>query len=71
MATITQLKNNLADAEKQYHLLVTGNKARVVVDENGERVEYTTANATRLQAYIVRLTNQINSTSSGPMQVIF
>jgi hypothetical protein len=35
-----------------YRDLISGNKARVIVDQNGERVEFTAANAPRLYALI-------------------
>jgi hypothetical protein len=45
----------LADAETSYHNLLTGKSARVVVDQNSERVEFTAANATKLYSYIISL----------------
>lgn len=35
-----------------YALLVAGKQARVIVDENGERIEFTAANAARFYALI-------------------
>jgi len=62
----------LADAEAQYHLVVTGQTARVFVDQNGERIEYTAANAARLAAYIASLKQLLGSlTVTGPMKVWF
>lgn len=62
----------LADAEAQYHALITGNKPRVVVDQNGERVEFTTANAARLMQYIELLRKQVNGfIRKGPARVFF
>jgi hypothetical protein len=49
----------LADAEKQLHLLVTGQAATVMVDQNGERVEFRPADSRRLAAYIGELRRQI------------
>lgn len=64
------LQERLDAAETQYHLLVTGQQARVVVDgNNGERVEYTPANAARLAAYIADLKRQLSSGCVGPMRV--
>jgi hypothetical protein len=60
----------LADAKTQYHLLVTGQQAKVYVDQNGERVEFTTANRGALLAYIQKLEREVNSARPGPMQVI-
>lgn len=61
----------LADARKQYHLLMTGQQARVYVDQNGERIEYTSANAARLASYIERLERLVSGNAvSGPMRVV-
>lgn len=73
MATNAQL---LAEAEAAYHSLMIGASARVVVDQNGERVEYTAANAPRLQAYITSLKNLIADEAGivrvrGPLGVVF
>ncbi len=68
------LQEKLDDAEAKYHQLLTGTLARVYVDQNGERIEYTAANAGRLSAYIQRLRDQIaaltGGSSTGPMGVI-
>jgi len=53
------LQQRLQAAEEAYHALMIGESARVVVDANGERVEYTAANAVRLEAYIEKLKIQI------------
>lgn len=45
----------IAQAEEALHNLVTGTMARVVVDQNGDRVEYTMTNAKDLRAYIATL----------------
>lgn len=73
MATDVEL---LADAERAYHSLMIGESARVVVDQNGERVEYTAANAPRLQAYITVLRNRISDAAlqyrpRGPVGAFF
>jgi hypothetical protein len=66
----------LVEAEKAYHALMIGKSARVVVDQNGERVEFTAANASRLSQYIEQLRAQIAAESGirkyrGPAGVIF
>lgn len=53
------LAEKLAEAQAAYHKLMTGKAARVVVDQNGERIEYNTANKGALYAYIQELTAQI------------
>lgn len=49
------LEVRLAGAEAAYHELMTGEAVRTTVDQNGERVEFTRASASRLQAYITAL----------------
>lgn len=73
MATNAEL---LTQAQAAYHDLMIGVSARVVVDQNGERVEYTAANASRLQAYITSLQNLISDTdgvtrTKGPLRPVF
>lgn len=66
------IAEDLTDAQEQYHALLTGQKVRVVVDQNGERVEFTSANIGRLASYIDRLKAQIAGRSSlGPARVYF
>jgi hypothetical protein len=63
----------LAQAQLEYHNLMTGMKVRVFVDQNGERVEYTNANAVRLKQYIQELERTLNPALSvtGPLRVFF
>lgn len=53
--TNQQLVDNLTDARAQYHDLITGKAPRVVVDQNGERVEFVAANSQKLYLYIQQL----------------
>lgn len=53
------LKVRLAEAELAYHQLALGGQARVIVDQNGERVEFTAGNKGTLAQYIVTLKAQI------------
>lgn len=53
-----------------------GGGVTVVVDQNGERVEYGRANATALAKYIATLQAQINSllgvaVTGGPLRPLF
>lgn len=48
-------ETRLKDAEEAYHSLMTGISARVVVDQNGQRVEFTAARKTDLYNYIASL----------------
>lgn len=70
-------EQKLEEAEKAYHALVTGTLARVFVDRNGERVEFTAANRQGLYTYISELKQSLGllSTgivpSNGPAQFLF
>lgn len=66
----------LAAAEQAYHDLMVMGAVRVVVDQNGERVEYTAVNAANLARYIADLKAQIaveagGFVSRGPAGVFF
>lgn len=66
----------LQAAKDAYHNLMTGKQARVVVDQNGERVEFVATNAYRLAAYIKQLENECSGNGSpyrttGPIGFIF
>ncbi|WP_425962742.1 gpW family head-tail joining protein [Rhizobium nepotum] len=49
------LQARLDEAKAALHDLMTGRAVRVVVDQNGERVEYSVANRANLSAYIAML----------------
>lgn len=69
MISPIQLQTWLEDARKQYHLIATGKQAKVLVDQNGERIEYTSANLSKLAAYIADLERQLGIGSvMGPMR---
>ena len=73
MAQLT-IAEKLVEAETALHELLTGTSARVVVDQNGERIEYTAANAPRLRAYIEELKRQLTAPtlgSNGPLRAVF
>lgn len=65
----TLYETRLSEAETAYHDLRLGKQARVFVDQNGERVEFAVANASRLQAYIMELKSMLGKSTSitGPM----
>lgn len=72
LATKAELEQRLAEAERSQHLLLTGKSARVLVDQNGERMEFTAINAYRLAAYIQDLKRQLGLlTTVGPMRAWF
>ena len=48
-------KIKLKEARDSYHDLISGTMPRVVVDQNGERVEFTSTNKAALYAYILEL----------------
>lgn len=59
------LKKRLCDAEEALHEITLGRHLRVVVDHNGERVEYTAANRSALRLYIQELKDQIAVCEGG------
>lgn len=61
---------NLKEAESAYHKLRMGGMARTFVDQNGERVEFSVANADRLRAYIMEMKAQLGLPTGiiGPAQ---
>jgi hypothetical protein len=63
------IATRLAEAETALHNLVTGRLARVVVDENGERVEFTMTNVAQLRAYIESL--RANGAGNKPLGFFF
>lgn len=67
------LQARLTEAQTAYHRLQIGTSARVVVDQNGERVEFTSANSSKLKAYIAELEAQLacKDTRARPMKVWF
>lgn len=62
--TCPYTKEQLAAVRADYAALVSGNKARVIVDQNGERVEFTAANAQRLYALIQEMAACLESGST-------
>jgi len=70
-------EQKLEEAEKAYHALVTGTSPRVIVDRNGERVEFTAANRQGLASYITELKLSLGlltpsfAPSNGPATFIF
>lgn len=68
------LEEQLVDAKSAYHELQVGRSARVFVDQNGERIEYTAANRQHLARYILELEAKIAGTSvgtGGPLRPVF
>ena len=70
------LRIRIASLEKQYDDLLSGRAVKRFVDQNGEQVEYTTANTDRLLAYIQSLKADLNCAfakryKARPMGFIF
>lgn len=61
-------QRQLAEARAAYHNLVIGQSARVIVDQNGERVEFTAANKQALAAYITELAIAVGECSGGALR---
>lgn len=62
MATPAQ---QLEEARTARHKLVTGQLARVFMDQNGERVEFVATNIAQLDAYIRELESQVSPMLGG------
>ena len=59
--TCEDLKSAIILAEQAYQDLVLGVKARVIVDKNGERVEFVSANRYDLYSWMQQLNELYNS----------
>lgn len=59
--TEAQLNTMLSEARSAYHDLILGKAARVVIDQNGERVEFVSANSSKLYLYIQELERQLSA----------
>lgn len=66
MATTLEL---LTEARAAYHSLMTGTQARAIVDQNGQRVEFTSANVTKLYLYIKQLEALLGGETGTPLPV--
>ena len=75
MPALNSTQELLDDARAQYHALITGRAASVVVDQNGERVEFTKVKSADLYAYIVKLEGLLAPTNpcfnNGPAGFFF
>lgn len=60
----------LEAAEKSYNELMIGGGVRVYVDQNGERIEYSSANSTKLLQYINGLRNMLGLCPFTPYAVL-
>jgi len=65
------LQQRLDAAKAAYHAVLTGTQAKVVVDQNGERVEFNAVNISKLALYIADLEAELAGTNvnRGPMKV--
>lgn len=70
-----KVQARLEDAEIKYHQLNTGTMARVIVDQNGEQVQFTAATRAGLYSYIQSLRGQLGyaptNTASRPIRYFF
>lgn len=69
MPTTQELRDRLNEAELVYHELSIRGGVRTVVDQNGERIEFSQTSLSRLSAYIASLKAQLGDQIPGPMQV--
>lgn len=72
---LTALTAQYEAAKLAYHNLMTGKMPRVIVDQNGERVEFTATNRTGLLNYIKELEQKLGypgcSAGSQPQPLRF
>ncbi len=66
-------QDRLTEAEDALHALLIGRSARVFVDQNGERIEYTSVNRAGLVTYIDSLKNELGILidGPGPLRMVF
>lgn len=71
MATVdlVLVRARLVEAEAAYHSVLMGGAVKVVVDQNGERIEFTAVNTSKLAAYILYLKSLLGEGDSTPLQV--
>nr|DAP77654.1 MAG TPA: Head to tail joining protein [Caudoviricetes sp.] len=70
------LADRLRDAKDAYYRILTGQNVIIVIDQNGERIEYQKANITALAEYIRKLELELASCSGGvkahqPLRIYF
>lgn len=58
-------KTMLQEARTAYHNLVIGRAPSVIVDQNGERVEFNRANQAKLAQYIQQMEIALNGCAQG------
>jgi uncharacterized protein (UPF0216 family) len=75
MSCKTDIQIALTQARKAKHDLMTGKAPRVIVDNNGERVEFNTANINSLNTYIAELETSLaragTTSVRGPLGFFF
>lgn len=72
--TDDQIKALIVQLETAYIQIMTNSAVRVFVDQNGERLEFGTANADKLKAFIERLYAMLPGYSpdvTKPMRYLF
>lgn len=57
---VAAIKARIVRLETAYDEIISGTAVKRFVDQNGEQVEYTTANAAKLLAFINELKSMVN-----------
>ena len=65
------LDEKIDSAKTALHSLLTGELPKVVVDQNGERVEYNSTSVSKLRQYIAELEAEKSGCPSRPLKVWF
>lgn len=78
MADCAAIKAKLDAAQAAFDRLISGRAIRVVVDSDGSRIEYTSANQSKLYQYLQLLQAQYDACIGGtkpavtkPLQFVF
>jgi len=73
VATREELTALLKEAEQAYHELAIGQSVKVIVHQNGQRVEYNSTTLPRLRTYIQDLKSQLGLPTAPrpPMRAFF
>lgn len=61
VTSLADLRIQLAEAEAAYHRLMSGRQPRVIIDSNGERIEFTAVSADKLRNYIQDLQRRVGA----------
>lgn len=56
-------QQHLNEARAAYYKIISGQSVSVVIDQNGERIEFQRGNVVALEAYIRRIESELSAAS--------